>query len=226
MSDDDDMTGGAADPDIDPKGLGLHKRLLERDPTATEDLWLYFDSLARYATNQIFDPAMREDTGYNLAMNVIINLIAHPDRFDPSKGKSLYGYLKMDIKGDVMNHIAKVRREPRIISLDAPAGGDDDDVGNEGIGGNLSTDEPGPEASALTGESQAWVAEVRRKVVRTDDEGLVFDLQYGQGERSTETFAKALGISDLDTLAQARTVQQVKDRLATRLRRMREEEHR
>ncbi len=223
MKDNDDITGSAADPDTagqDLKGFALHRRLLERDPLAAQELWLYFDQLAGYATSQIFEPATREDTGYNLAMTVIVSMIEHPERFDPSRGKSLYGYLRMDLKGDVMNHIARVRREPRLLSLDAPTGTNDDGVGNQDLGGNLSSDEPGPEEAALSRESQAWVAQVRQTVVRTDGEGIVFDLQYVHGERSTDTFARALGIADQNTPDQVRVVQQLKDRLATRLRRM------
>ncbi len=223
MRDNDDTTGGAAGLDpagLDRKGFALHRRLIERDPLAVQELWSYFDQLAGYATSQIFDPATREDTGHNLAMAVIVSMIEHPERFDPSRGKSLYGYLRMDLKGDVMNYIARVRREPRLLSLDAPTSTNDDDVGNQDLGGNLSSDEPGPEEAALSGESQAWVAQVRETVVRTDDEGIVFDLQYVHGERSTDTFARALGITDRNTPEQVRVVQQLKDRLATRLRRM------
>lgn len=223
MRDNDDTTGGAADRETagqDPRGLALHQRLLERDPLAAQELWLSFDQLARYATSQIFEPATREDTGSDLAMTVIVSMIQHPERFDPSRGKSLYGYLRMDLKGDVMNHIARVRREPRLLSLDAPTGTNDDDVGNQDLGGNLSSDEPGPEAAVLSSATQAWVAQVRRTVVKTDEEGIVFDLQYVHGERSTDTFARALGITDRTPPEQVRAVQQLKDRLATRLRRM------
>ena len=217
--DDVDTTGE------DPKGLALHRRLMERDPLAAQDLWLlYFDRLARYATNQIFDTVAREDAGFNLAMHVITAMLDRPERFDPSRGKSVYGYLMMDLKGDVRNYIARVRREPRQIRLDAPIGGDDDDVGNQDLGGNLPSDEPGPEAIVESAESQARVNAIRERVVETDEEGIVFDLQYVAGERTTEAFAGPLGITGLPQSEQVLVVQKLKDRLAKRLRRMREDE--
>lgn len=211
--------------DEDPKGFALHRRLLERDPLASQEFWLlYFNRLAGYARSRIFDTVIRDDVGNTLAMNVIEAMLRQPERFDPSRGKSLYGYLMMDLKGDIKNYFAKVTREPRPIRLDAPIDGNDDAVGNQDLGGNLSSDEPGPEETFLSVESQARVTAIRQRVVRTDDEGIVFDLQYVAGERLTEVFASALGINGLPSDEQVQVVQKLKDRLAKRLRRMREDE--
>lgn len=226
MSDHDDTPGDAAGsvPEAgDPRGLDLHRRLVDRDPEAIQELWNYFDPLARYAMGRIYDATYREDVANDLAMHVIVSLIDHPERFDPGRGKGLYGYLRMDLTGDLNNYLQKMKRNPRPMSLDAPVGSDEDDVGNQDLGGNLSSDDPGPEALALSGESQKRVAEIRRQVVTAEDEGIVFDLQYVEGERSTDTFAEALGIADLTSRDQALQVQRVKDRLAKRLRRMRME---
>lgn len=209
----------------DPKGFGLHRRLLERDPDAVEAFWLlYFNQLANYASSKIFDTVTRDDVGNTLAMHVITAMIDGPERFDPTRGKSLYGYLMMDLKGDIKNYIARVTREPRQIRLDAPIGGDDDGVGNQDLGGNLPSGEPGPEEIAESVESQARVSAIRDRVVETDDEGIVFDLQYVAGERTTEAFAGPLGISGLPQSEQAQVVQKLKDRLAKRLRRMKEDQ--
>ncbi len=218
-SDDVDTTGE------DPKGFALHRRLLERDPVARRQFWnRYFDALAHYATSRIFDTVSREDAGRTLSMHVIEAMIDRPERFDPTRGKSLYGYLMMDLKGDIANYLAKLTREPRPIRLDAPIGGDGDDVGNQDLGGNLPSGEPGPQEIAESAESQARVDAIRRRVVETDEEGIVFDLQYVAGERATDAFATALGLTGVPSGEQALVVQKLKDRLAKRLRRMREDE--
>ena len=209
----------------DPKGFALHRRLVERDPLAIQEFWLlYFDRLTNYATSRIFDTVTREDVGNTLAMHVITAMLDRPERFDPTKGKSLYGYLMMDLKGDIKNYIARVTKEPRQIRLDAPISGDDDDVGNQDLGGNLASGEPGPEEIAESAESQARVNAIRERVVETNEEGIVFDLQYVAGERTTDAFAGPLGITELPQTEQVLVVQKLKDRLAKRLRRMREDE--
>ena len=217
----DDVATAAAD----PKGFILHGRLLEHDPVAQQQIWnLYFDRLARFATSEIFDSVTREDVGRTLAMHVIGAIIDRPERFDPTRGKGLYGYLMMDLKGDIRNYLTRATKEPRPIRLDAPKSGDDDDVGNHDLGGNLPSGEPGPEEIAEFTESQAWVAAIRQRVVETDEEGVVFDLQYIAGERTTDAFAGPLGLTGLPPGEQAQVVQKLKDRLAKRLRRTREDQ--
>ncbi len=224
MNDHHDSAGGAAGPPAtqdDPSGHELHRRLVARDPVAVQQLWeQYFWSLTRYAASQLHDPVTREDVANDLVLNVIVSMRDRPERYDPTRGKSLFGYLMMDLKGDLRNHFAQLKRRPRIVSIDSPSGSDDDDVGNQELGGNLSSDEPSPEDIVLRGESDTRVAAIRRHVVQTDDEGIVFDLQYVHDERSTDVFANALGILHLPTPEQVQVIQKMKDRLAKRLRRM------
>lgn len=215
-----DAAGSQAAPD-DPSGHDLHRRLIARDPVAVQQLWEhYFWSLTRYASSQLHDPVTREDVANDLVLNIIVSMRDRPERYDPTRGKSLFGYLMMDLKGDLKNHFAQVGRRPRILSLDAPTGADDDDVGNQDLGGNLSSDEPSPEAIVLRHESDDRVAAIRRQVVKTGDEGTVFDLQYVHDERRTDVFATALEIQHLPNREQVEVIQRLKDRLAKRLRRM------
>jgi DNA-directed RNA polymerase specialized sigma24 family protein len=224
MNDRDDTPGNDAGPHgakPDPKGLDLHRRLLERDPMAAAQLMeSYYFRLVEFGARQIHDQAMRHDIAGDLTLSVVSKLIDEPERFDPDRGKGLYGFLVMDLRGDLLNYFSKAGRAPRITSLDAPTGSDDDDVGIQDLGGNLASDDPGPEALALSGESSERVAEIRREVVTTPAEGIVFDLQYVEGERSSDVFARALRIADLPSREQAAQVQKLKDRLAKRLRRM------
>ena len=223
MSDNDDRPGSVAEHPSDrpdPRGLALHRRLLERDPLAVQELWSYFDPLARHARHRIYDPAEHEDIANELAMRVIVAMIERPERFDPTRGKGLRGYLLMDLTGDINNYLKKLERNPKPVSLNAPIGADGDDVGNEDLLGNLPADDPGPATILLSAESRQRVTAIRRAVVTTTAEGIVFDLQYVDGERRTEIFAAALGISELPPRKQAQEVQKLKDRLAKRLRRM------
>lgn len=223
MSDNDDRPGSVAEHPSDrpdPRGYALHRRLLERDPLAVQELWDYFDPLARHARNRIYDLAEREDVAHDLAMRVIVAMIERPERFDPTRGKGLRGYLLMDLTGDINNYLKKLERNPKPASLNAPISSNEGDVGQEDLLGNLPVDEPGPATLLLDAESRQRVAAIRQAAVVTTAEGIVFDLQYVDGERRTEIFAAALGISELPPREQAQEVQKLKDRLAKRLRRM------
>jgi hypothetical protein len=186
----------------------LHAGLLARDPAAVERLWLdWFDPLVRLALHKLYDSLPdREDTAHELACQTIQGIIERPERFDPTRGKSLGGYLRMDLEGD------------------RPASTDDDAVGEMTLGGNLASDDPSPEDEALARESLSRVDRIRDRVARIAEERVVFDFQYVEHVRNTEAFAEALGIAHLSDREQARTVQMYKDRIAKRLRRIDEGE--
>jgi DNA-directed RNA polymerase specialized sigma subunit len=209
----------------DPRGLELHARLVAGDLQASQDIWGYYDALIRAALHKLMKPSPHnEDVAHEYAQRAIVRLIESPERFDPSRNKSLYGYLRMDVEGDVVNYVNSSRYRTRIDSIDKPVASTDDAVGEQTLAGNLPSDDPMPDELVIAREGSETVMMIRQKVVETREEAIVFDLQYIHAERSTDVFAGQLDIAHLPTREQVRDIQKIKDRLAKRLRRMREDQ--
>lgn len=211
------------DPD-DRRGLRLHRRLVENETDAPTELFnRYYQPLFRLVAGQIHDRTHRDDVANDIVADALLKLLERPARFDPSRGKSLFNYLRMDVQGDVMNYIQRVRKLPTIDRLDRPLGEDDGGVGNGTVGGNIASDDLTPEQIAEMEADRLWLADIRARVVESDEDGIVFDLQYIDGVRRTEDFAAVLGIGHLPAGPQATEVQRIKDRVSKRLRRIRKE---
>jgi DNA-directed RNA polymerase specialized sigma24 family protein len=76
----------------DPEGLAIHRLLLERDPGAFEALFYrYFEALKRRAFEKLYNKTDREDLANDLVTNALIKLCDEPERYQPEKGKSLWG---------------------------------------------------------------------------------------------------------------------------------------
>ena len=209
----------ASPPAIDPR---LHERVVAGDPVAIEYIWTtYYFTLAELAQRRIFDAVDREDVAFNLTCTLLSSYIDNPAQYQPDRGKSLGGYLRMALEGDINNHLAKMKRRGTIVSLNEPSDANDD-VGDDDRLGNMPSAEPGPEEDVLANESDARVQRWRRESVRTPEEDAVFQLQYIDNERATKVFAEALGLGHLPPDDQSHEVQKIKDRVATRLRRLRQ----
>ncbi|HEV2528986.1 MAG TPA: hypothetical protein VGT61_11120 [Thermomicrobiales bacterium] len=204
----------------DPKGLELHARLLAADPTAYDDLWIrYFEDLVENAWWQLHAGPERDDRARDMAMAIIVKMRDEPQRFDPSRGKSLWGYMTMDLKGDLLNYFEWAKRNPPPASLEPADDDDDDAVGKASAIGNLVSNDPRPDEVLESREARAWVLSVRDVVATSDEERIVFDLQYVHGEKATAAFAEGLGVTALPEKGQRDHVQKIKDRVAKRLRR-------
>lgn len=208
----------ASPPAVDP---ALHERVVGGDPVAIEQVWLTFHGqLVRLAMSKLFRSADQEDIANDLVVNLLESYLAHPAKYQRERGKTLGGYLRMALEGDLKNHFAKVARAPRIVSMAAARDDTNDDVGDDDRLGNMPSAASGPEEDVLAHESDARVQRWRGECVHTPEEDTVFQLQYIDNERATEVFAAALGWHELSPGEQVRQVQKIKDRLAKRLARM------
>lgn len=203
-------------PDLNQQAMELYARLPD-DPTASADLIaLLLEPLLRALARQF--ARRRDDTlVWDAATDSLFALVQHPERFDPRRGRSLFGYLIMDASGDLKNTLNRKRRE---ISLDLPESEDGPyevpdvsiDVAREVI-----------QAIAPDGlpdgiELREVLSRVRAEVSEPRDRELL-ELIIG-GERKTEVFAEALDLTDLPLPEQRRLVKQHKDRLNLQLRRL------
>lgn len=188
----------------------VQARLLDRDPLASADFCEHYLPLltrvlkSRYRTT---DPELIEDA-------VVETLLAHverPERFDPAR-RSLLGYLKMAAEGDLKNLLArhKTRHAREVIlepvELDAAARNTtvarDDDLADDVV----ERDAAVRQAARIMAVAQS---EEERRVLR-----LMMD-----GEKATDEFAAALGLTALSQAEQRQRVYAIKDRLTKRLRR-------
>lgn len=192
-------------------GHDIHHRLLNGDPLASVDLCEHFLPRltrrlgARFRTT---DPELVHDA----VVTALLDYATHPERFDPTR-RSLAGYLFMAAQGDLLN---LRQRHRQWIEGETPV----DPVELETAARNTinETDDPLGERVAADDAAArllAWASQV----VRTDEERTALGLML-EGERATETFARALGLADLPVSTQRARVNAIKDRLTKRLRRL------
>jgi hypothetical protein len=95
-----DPTGTPPSPE---EALGLHQRLLARDPTAPDELVVcYLESLIRWMVER--NPAIAEDLIADAVGDALLALIHNPASYQPTLG-GLEAYLRMSALGDLRNRL-------------------------------------------------------------------------------------------------------------------------
>jgi hypothetical protein len=193
----------------------LHQRLLNGDPTAPADLAADFlDHLIECV--RLCNRTVHEHLCIQAAEDAIIALIKNPDSYQPIDGKSLYSYLQMSAKGDLLNILQKEKRHSaRTIPLDAVA--DSPEAGNS-LGRD---DDPGYRIELH--EEARWaedeiLSNVRVGLSAEELEALQLILD---GERKTVSYAAALRIDHLPQNEQQAAVKRFKDMISNRIKRRR-----
>ena len=210
------MTDAAGPFPSQDEALALLQRLVEGDPPAPSDMaGAYLEPLARWLARA--NPQVDASECDTAAEDAILWLIKHPASYDPA-GMSLEAYLRMAARRDLQN----VRRaEGRHASRRADWGA----VELSRAVGKHTMDADADPARIV--ELQEMVEEIVRKQPRLPPVALA-GLSPGEaqalglvqcGERRTELYAVALGISHLPPDQQQAEVKRVKDRLKVRLKR-------
>lgn len=198
--------------------LEIHRRLVDGDPTAPADLAVAF--LEQVATWLVSANGNRvaDDLCADAAEDAIIALSKNPGSYQPTRGKSLYAYLKMSAQGDLLNLLRKekcrlgTRVKLENLELATDAGkylGRDDDPS---VRLQIHEEVEQAEVNVLS-TVRAGLPEAEQQVLQ-----LMLD-----GERRTAYFARALRIEHLPKDEQEAAVKRVKDKLKNRLRRARGE---
>jgi DNA-directed RNA polymerase specialized sigma24 family protein len=185
-------------------GLALHRRLCAGDdPVApAEFARAYLDPLVAAVGRRFpgVDPHVVEQA----AADALLDLVRHPDRYDPDRRK-LRGYLLMAARGDLLNLLNREERHRRRrVSLD--------DVELTAAGGN---EVMGADGLARLND---YPSLTRVRDALTEPDRRVLDLMC-QGERRWEVFAAALGVANRPRVEWRRTVKRVTDRIMRRLQR-------
>jgi len=203
-----------ADPARDAEHRAVHRRLLDGDVLAPSELAeALLDPLADWLARQYpnLDPHLCTDW----AIDAIMTLIKNPRSYDPDRGTSLSGYLRMSAKGDLLNRLHKEKRHSDrradlgIVELSPTDGkylqdGEADPIqiliGWEEIEEMRATMPTVPDAvlEGLTEQERAVLELMRRK------------------ERKTAEYARVLAITDAPFAEQRQVVKRVRDRLHKR----------
>jgi RNA polymerase sigma factor (sigma-70 family) len=203
-----------APPPPEPSGpfQDVHRRLMERDPTAPADLAsALLEPLIHWLaeTNPRVDP----DLLCEAADEAVLALIHHPSSYKPEKGLALERYLRMSAQGDLRNLLRRDRPHQKRVPWEVV------ELSEEH--GNYLGQEDDPSLPLVLEEERQRLQAVIPGSVReglSEGELRALDLLQQQ-ERRTAAYAEALGITERPTEEQKKIVKQVKDKLSKRLER-------
>jgi RNA polymerase sigma factor (sigma-70 family) len=206
VSGDDDLRSDDAARAAD---RALHARLLSgNDPTASSDLFLHYLEPVHAYLRRAFPQTDEADT-FDVATDLLLALPKHPERYDPDRS-SLLAYLKMAVRGDLLNRLRTISRQRRtVLSLE--------DVALRAGWRNRMVQAASDPADTLAD------AEMNRQVrwLCEQFEGLdreVVELM-ATGERRTERYAVILRLTDQPPSVQRREVKRIKDRQRKKMQR-------
>jgi RNA polymerase sigma-70 factor (ECF subfamily) len=205
-------------PDADDMAFGraIHERMIVGDPVASSDLCeSYLLRLERILLSQF--PTTGVDLVHDAAIEAVLGYIQHPVRYDPSR-RSLFGYLLMSARGDLMN----LRERHRGWLSEQPMG---DAVELDGLVRNRTVTEVDVVDAVADDLAASRLLERALAVAHDDEERTVLRLMLG-GEKSTDVYAAALGWHDLAPAERRARLYRLKDRLNQRLKRLRNEAER
>lgn len=195
----------------------IHARLLSRDATASEELaQQYLPAVHRHVhvcarRRGVQDEALINDA----ATESVLNYIRHPSKFDSTKS-SLLGYLKRAAERDLINFLAKDRRQRRGEQLT-------DNVEFTMLHGNKPIEMGKIRRDAETEmllrlDAHQSTSNRLADVMQTAQDKNLLELMLS-GERTTAAFASVLGIVELPQSEQRKIVKKHKDRLKKQLQR-------
>lgn len=186
----------------------LYSRLVSGDPTASADLIeCLYGPLIGHAIKKHGKFGMDRDRAADLALDVLVSLIEHPNQYDPSKG-NIFGYLCMAIDGDAINRGRDLGNRKQIFSAYV--------VEVQEIGGN--TYETSPETRI---DAMGILDKHLNEIVSEEGDMEVLRLIL-QEEREYEVYAAALQLTTRSADERAKEVKRRKDRIEKRLKRLKE----
>jgi hypothetical protein len=194
--------------------LALHRRLMDRDPTAPADLaTMFLDQLISWLLEHNRS-SIPEEMCIEAATDAWEALVKSPASFNPDRRKRLGAYLRMSAQGDLKNILQReMRHRQNRMSLE--------DVELSAQGGKYLAKEDDPslplQIREESGKAVVQVVMPARDGL-TDAEAQALDLLL-QGEKKTHVFALALGIGHLPKKAKQQEVKRVKDKLKKRMQR-------
>ncbi len=189
-----------------------HQRILQKDVTAFAEISEHaLPHLVHFLEQQFPNQDVHQYEA--VAIDSLMTYQAMPEKFNPEK-LSLFAYLRMAARGDMLNAIDKEKRHnQRMYPIDDPS---------------YQEQLPSLDLLTQTGELEEWLethtqlsrAELLQKLDedldKTDKEILLLMLE---GVRDSAQYAEVMGVSHLPLSEQRQAVKRAKDRLQKRLQR-------
>lgn len=204
--------------ELQEQALGVHRRLLAGDPTASADAaaLLLYPLVKRL--NARWPLLKRTDACYDAAVEVVSMYLVAPARYDQSRS-SLLGWLTMQAHGDLRNdHASPSKRFERSWLVESCLPADPDTGQPPTVGGTVTFD-----VLPDVGGSQLFQT-VREAFPDIRDRQLIW-LMCVEGSRSTAEAARVLGLGGLPPPRLTAEVKRHKDRVMRRLRRLGLDDH-
>ncbi len=190
-----------------------HQRIIQKDATAFAELSeRLLPLLVEFLTRQF--PQAERHLPETVAIDCLLGYFNNPIQYRTG-GISLYAYLRMAARYDMLNAVSRMRRsERRLVELEAL-----DAVRSPQDWSRLTSTQELD--TLLHSHTQRSFPEILKLLELQLDgtERKVLELML-QGERSSEAYVNVLGIQGLDEREQRSEVARVKDRLMKRLNRL------
>lgn len=192
----------------------IYRRLLTGEPDAPADLIAALLDPLVAELQRSYPTFPDPDLIFDVVTDSLLSFVQAPERYHPDK-RSVWGYLKMDAQGDLLNLWESLRRRAaHEIALDA--------VAHDLPDRNSAVEEMVVRKLAPAGlpegmDAETLIAQLREAIPDAREWAVV--LLMSQGERATDVFAAALGILDKPVADRRRLVKQAKDRIRLRLKR-------
>lgn len=180
----------------------LINKLVQHDETALGCLYeTYADNLLNYFVAQ-YNTLSRDEIS-DIITDSLIKLVDHPEKFKPGSS-SLKTYLIRDIKGDILNTLAKIKRTKKKLPV----------VELSDNHGNIEE-----EGKSETNMLHPKVKNFLKKILDSEQ-----DIQFAwmmeiDKERATVKYARLLRITQLEFAEQKAEVKKHKDRIQKKLNR-------
>jgi RNA polymerase sigma factor (sigma-70 family) len=215
-------TGGKKMPGANEWERRLNERLIAGDPIAPVELVEQLLDTIVLELKARFPREPDEDFHTDATIEAFAAYIKNPQQFDPEL-RSLKGFLVMAADGDFRNMLAK-RRTLRVHETSVENVEVFEEARNMHTESQNSANQPEPLDELISREGSVEYDQFLNKNFPDSLDRQMADMILGN-ERSTEQFAKILGIEDRPSDVQQRVVKQHKDRIKKRLMRLRKQDH-
>ncbi len=189
-----------------------HQRIMAGDVTAFAELCEQaLPHLLSFVRAQF--PQVHPHVQESIIIDCLLSYSAAPDQYD-SQQLSLLSYLRMAVRGDMLNALQKQKRyEQRLADLDDPV-----------VEQQLAQQADSGALNALDDWLQTHTQMPRQDVLRAMYQELAHAdrailLLMLDGVRDTARFAAVLGVANKDILVQRQAVKRAKDRIKKQLQR-------
>lgn len=201
----------------------LFARLLAREPDAITDLAeAYLEKLCATLRRQFsaLPPSVCSD---DFAIDSLLRLGKNPHQYQPKRGMSLFSYLVQDARGDVLNALAKERRQEQFLSSSVEhlffarntwCTNDTEATALEHLVDEFRNAGPPTPQTALDDFLRRAAPAMREPY-----DAVLVELLWRE-ERKTEPYARAMGLDNCTPEEQKLLVKKAKDRLKVAIKRL------